>query len=232
MGARDTQKQLHLIHLHHSTFLKSQVAHAIGMEMYVRSKQIQTKEDLASFCYSYIHGYLLHNDAIMMKEIYRSMKRQDWEQLLYLAKVYNASKNVLELKRTSRQAGKRLFDRLCSIEESPILEEWSEVIQEKEQLNHYIFVYSLYAFEQGFDLFDTIQTYFYFSLTNVVQHAVRAIPLAPKDAEQVIFQMLDKIDEAAETAIHLTMKQMGNSAIGLEISAMQHKYLLSKLFLS
>ncbi len=106
------------------------------------------------------------------------------------------------------------------------------MIKEKEFLNHYVVVYSIYAFEQDFDLRSTIQTYLYFSLTNLVQHAVRAIPLAPKDAEKVTLAALEQVDKATEMAMTLSFKDMRNNAIGLEISAMQHKYLLSKLFIS
>ncbi|MGP4038438.1 urease accessory protein UreF [Gracilibacillus sp. D59] len=232
MSTNDSQKLLHLLHMHHSSFLKSQVAHAIGMEMYIRSKQINSKKDLASFCHSYIGSHLLYNDAIIIKELYLKLKKDDWDQVLYLAEIYNARKNVLELKKTSRQAGNRFLDRLLSIETSPILSKWADEIKDRDSLNHYVIVYSLYAFEKGFDLFATIQTYLYFSLTNLVQHAVRAIPLAPKDAEQVTLQALAEVDQATELAMTLQFKDMQNSAIGLEISAMQHKYLLSKLFIS
>ncbi|MGN8644778.1 urease accessory protein UreF [Gracilibacillus sp. HCP3S3_G5_1] len=232
MSNKSKQNLLHLLHMHHSSFLKSQVAHAIGMEMYIRSKQINTKEDLASFCHSYIGSHLLYNDAIIIKELFLKLKKNDWKQVIYLANIYNARKNVLELKKTSRQAGNRFLDRLLSIQASPILSKWSEEIKDKESLNHYVIVYSLYAYEQGFDLFATIQTYLYFSLTNLVQHAVRAIPLAPKDAEQVTLKILSEVDLAAEIAMTLQFKDMHNSAIGMEISAMQHKYLLSKLFIS
>ncbi|GAE93400.1 urease accessory protein UreF [Gracilibacillus boraciitolerans JCM 21714] len=232
MSTTDSMKLLQLVHIHHSSFLKSQVAHAIGMEMYIRSKQINTKEDLASFCLSYISNYLVYNDAIIIKEIFRQLKKKDWEQVVYLAEIYNARKNVLELKKTSRQAGNRFLDRISSIHTSDLIEKWQEEIKDAPALNHYVVVYSLYAFDQGFDLYSTIQTYLYFSLTNLIQHAVRAIPLAPKDAEQVTLAALEKVYQATEIAMSLSFNDMKNNAIGLEISAMQHKYLLSKLFIS
>ncbi|WP_058308350.1 urease accessory protein UreF [Gracilibacillus massiliensis] len=232
MSTKDSKKLLHLLHTHHSSFLKSQVAHAIGMEMYIRSKQINSKEDLASFCNSYIGNYLVYNDTIIIKEIFLQLRKNDWEQVVYLAEIYNARKNVLELKKTSRQAGNRLLDRLLTIQSSPLLEKWQKEIKEKDLLNHYVIVYSIYAYEQGFDLYSTIETYLYFSLSNLVQHAVRAIPVAPKDAEKVTLEALDEVDQATEMAMTLSFKDMKNNAIGLEISAMQHKYLLSKLFIS
>ncbi|KAB8138912.1 urease accessory protein [Gracilibacillus oryzae] len=231
MSTGNSNNLMHLLHLHHSSFLKSQVAHAIGMEMYIRSKQINSKADLASFCKSYIGDYLLYNDAIMIKEIFVALKKDDWDKIIYLSSIYNARKTVLEIKKSSRQAGNRLAERMQSIKKSPLFEKWEENINEKNYLNHYLIVYSIYAYENDFDLYLTIQSYLYFALTNLVEHAIRVIPLAPKEGETVIFDLLEELNETANNATHLTLNDMVNSAIGLEISAMQHKYLLSKLFL-
>ncbi|MFC4403087.1 urease accessory protein UreF [Gracilibacillus xinjiangensis] len=231
MSLGNSNNLLQLSHIHHSSFLKSQVAHAIGMEMYIRSKQINSKEDLASFCKSYTGNYLLYNDAIIIKEIFLGLRKQDWNRIIYLSSIYNARKNVLEMKKSSRQAGNRLLERMQSIIKSPLLEKWAKIIKEKKHLNHYLFVYSIYAYENEFDLFLTIQSYLYVALTNLVEHATRVIPLAPKDGEMVIFELLEEINETTNTAIDLEFKDSINAAVGLEISAMQHKYLLSKLFL-
>ncbi|RCW77183.1 urease accessory protein UreF [Saliterribacillus persicus] len=225
-------QNLYLLNLHHSTFLKSQEAHAIGMEMYIRAKHIKTKDELFQFCESYVCGYLLYADVIIIKEIYEATRQKDYNRAEYLAKIFDASKHVIELKKTSRQAGNRLLERLLSVESIPALENWKKSQGEETKRNHYAIIYGLYTAEMEFDLSDVIQSYLYFSLTNLVQHAVRAIPLAPKEAELVIFQMIEKINDATHTAMDLSIEDMANCAIGLEISAMQHKYLLSKLFIS
>ncbi|SES21873.1 UreF protein [Gracilibacillus ureilyticus] len=231
MSTGDSDNLMHLLHLHHSSFLQSHVAHAIGLEMYIRSKQINSKEDLHSFCKSYIGSYLLYNDAIMIKEIFQALSKQDWNRIIYLSGIYNASKNVIEIKKSSRQAGNRLLERMQSIKNSSLLDRWADEINVKNHLNHYLIVYSIYAFENDFDLFLTIQSYMYFALTNLVEHAIRVIPLAPKDGETVIFALLDDIKKATKAAAGLCLEDLTNTSVGLEISAMQHKYLLSKLFL-
>ncbi len=113
-----------------------------------------------------------------------------------------------------------------------LLTMWYEKFKSKEIKGHYPVVYGIYTAMLGVDAKISLETFLYSSITSLVQNGVRAIPLGQNSGVQTIFSLLPVIQETASHVKTLTMDDLDNNSIGLEIASMKHEFLHSRLFIS
>ncbi len=75
-------------------------------------------------------------------------------------------------------------------------------------------------------------TFMYASISGLVQNAVRAVPFGQNTGVQALHELLASVEEAAETVLTLTMDDLANNALGIELASMKHEFLFSRLFIS
>ncbi|MBM7570477.1 urease accessory protein [Aquibacillus albus] len=202
------------------------------METYIQSDHIRTKQDLFDFCSMYVHENLVYTDAIFVKEAFEKVQASDWDGLIRLENICDASKNAEETRVASRMMGKQFLQAILPVFESESLLRWKQLLDNKAIKGHFPITYSIYAVEMGYDLFTTMLTFIYSSTVGLVHNAVRAIPLGQKAGIQVIHQLIPEISYGAKNAMDKQLKDLSNHAVGLELSSMQHKFLQSRLFIS
>ncbi|KAB8128311.1 urease accessory protein UreF [Gracilibacillus oryzae] len=222
-------KFLYLMHIHDSAFPIGSYTHSFGMETYIQEDKIRTKEDLFHFCLTYMSENIGYTDGIFVKLAYEKLSLQEWDELIRLEKICHASKNAEESREASMMIGKQFMKAVLPVSETPSLKKWQE---EANGYNHFPFVYTLYTYDMGFDLYTTVLTYIYSSTVGLVHNAVRAIPLGQKAGIEVIHKLIAEMDTIAKQILKRHIEDLSNHALGLEISSMKHKFLQARLFIS
>lgn len=223
---------LYLMHIHDSAFPIGAYTQSFGMETYIQSDDIRTKQDLFAFLKVFVRENLLYSDAIFVKEAFQLFKNDNWERVIKLDKICDASKNAIETRAGSKMMGKQFLQGIVPVFPSAGLLKWKDLLESKQIKGHFPIVYSLYTVDMDFDLFTTIMTFLYSSTVSLVHNAVRAVPLGQKAGIEVIHQLIPEIIATAKQALELTLDDISNHTIGLEIASMQHAYLHSRLFIS
>ncbi|MDC3415893.1 urease accessory protein UreF [Aquibacillus salsiterrae] len=223
---------LYLMHIHDSAFPIGSYTQSFGMETYIQSDDILTKQKLFSFLKAYVSENLLFTDAIFVKEAYEHFQNDDWNAIVRLENICDASKNATETREASKMMGKQFLRGILPVFPDEGLTKWKAALDNGQVKGHFPIVYSLYTLKMAFDLFTTILTYLYSSTISLVHNGVRAIPLGQKAGIEIIHKLIPEIIEAAKKAMNLNLDDLSNHAVGLEIASMQHAYLHSRLFIS
>ncbi|WP_138418303.1 urease accessory protein UreF [Aquibacillus sediminis] len=223
---------LYLMHIHDSAFPIGSYTQSFGMETYIQSDQIRTKQDLLNYCHAYLFENLVYTDGIFVKEAYQLVEKDDWKQLIRLERICDASKNAVETREASRMMGKQFLQAILPVFEDEKLQTWKKYLDEGKIRGHFPIAYSIYTAQMKYDLYTTILTFLYSSTVSLVHNAVRAVPLGQKAGIEVIHQLIPKIAKAAEHVLDKSLQDLSNHAVGIEVASMQHRYLPSRLFIS
>lgn len=223
---------LYLMHIHDSAFPIGSYTQSFGMETYIQTDDIRTKEELYAYLRAFVRENLLYTDAIFVKEAYQHFHNDDWQSIFRLENICDASKNAVETREASKMMGKQFLKGILPVFPDEGLTKWQQALQSGQVKGHFPIVYSLYSLKMEFDLFTTVLTFLYSSTISLVHNGVRAIPLGQKAGIEIIHKLIPEIIETAKKAMDLSLDDLSNHAVGLEIASMQHAYLHSRLFIS
>ncbi len=202
------------------------------METYIQQNRIQTKQELIDYCQSYLFHNLVSGDAILVKESHRAAKNVDMENLVYLEQICNGIKLAREARDGSIKMGKQFLQTVLPLSESEIMKEWKGKLDNKQIKGHFAILYGIYTTSFNIDVEKAVLTFLYSSVNGLVQNAVRAIPLGQHSGVQAMYELLEAIEQAAKSVQSLTLDDISNNSIGIEMASMQHEFLFSRLFIS
>lgn len=223
---------LHLLQIHDSAFPIGTYTHSYGMETYIQEDKIQSKKDLLQFCQTFIVHNLAYGDAILIQEAYEATIEGDVDRLLSLEELCGAIKLAQESRHASVNVGKQFLRTIFPLHEFPFLVEWQTRIKNGEVKGHYAIIYGIYCALNSIDCKQAIVTYLYATINGLIQNAVRAVPFGQNTGVQAMHELLPSIVEAAVLVGDLTLDDIHNNALSIELSSMKHEYLFSRLFIS
>jgi urease accessory protein len=223
---------LRLFQIHDSAFPIGSYTQTYGMETYIQDDIIRTKEDLIAYCTSFLFHNLVRGDAILIKEAYAAAEEQDVEQLLYLEQLCGAMKLAKESRDASINLGRQFIKTVAPLGTDKFLAEWKDRIDSKEIKGHYAILYGIYSATTGVSAQHAVMTYLFASLNGLVQNAVRAVPFGQTAGVQATYGLIGPVTEAAELVSTLTIDDISNNALGIELASMKHEYLFSRMFIS
>lgn len=223
---------LRLFQIHDSAFPIGSYTQSYGMETYIQEDTIRTKEDLIDYCTSFLYHNLVRGDAIIIQVAYAAAKEQDIQGLLELEQLCGAIKLAKESRDASVNLGRQFIRTVSPLCTDDFLAGWKERIETKEIKGHYAVLYGIYSATTGVSAHHAVLTYLFASLNGLVQNAVRAVPFGQNTGVQVMYELIDRVTKAAGLVSTLTVDDISNNALGIELASMRHEYLFSRLFIS
>ncbi len=232
VGTPTDSALLRLFQIHDSAFPIGSYTQTYGMETYIQEDVIRTKEDLITYCTSFLFQNLVRGDAILIQEAYAAAQEKDVEQLLYLEQLCGAMKLAKESRDASVTLGRQFIRTVSPLGTDDFLVKWKDRIDSKAIKGHYAVLYGIYSATTGVSAHHAVMTYLFASLNGLVQNAVRAVPFGQTTGVQAMYELIDPVTKAAELVAALTLDDISNNALGIELASMKHEYLFSRLFIS
>lgn len=223
---------LQLLQIQDSAFPIGSYTHSYGMETYIQEDIIRTKEQLVEFCQVYVVQNLVYGDAILIQEAFHAAQARDVGRLIELDELCGAMKLAKESRDASVNIGKQFMRTVAPLIGSPFLLQWKDRIDREEVNGHYAVLYGIYCEALGVNVFHAVMTFMYASISGLVQNAVRAVPFGQNTGVQALHELLAFVEEAATTVMSLTLDDLANNALGIELASMKHEFLFSRLFIS
>ena len=211
---------LRLMTLFSPVFPVGGFAYSHGLEQAVHENFIKNAEDLFNWLDDLlIHGSL-HNDAVLIAEAWRSTDQG--KSIIALVEIANANaaskERFLEIDLQGRAFCK-------AVAHTGFLKEIYEALP-------YPVAVGVLGHQLEISLSSVLTAYLHTFLSNLVQAAIRLVPLGQSDGVKTMAKLEKTILAITENSDKLTLDNLGSCCFLSDIMAMRHETLYSRIFRS
>jgi urease accessory protein len=224
--------QLHLLHLCDPTLPIGGFSHSSGLETYTQMEIVNSPETMNVFLTQILSHSILHNEAAFVSLVYDACSNQNWNRILELDTLCQASKLTKEIRNASQKLGTRLMKIFNPTIQSTITFQIEEAVKNKEMFGHYCILFGIYAHELKISKKKALEGFFYNTAIGYITNAVKLIPLSQDSGQKLLFEILPLLEELTEKALAPNEALLGKSSVGFDIRSMQHENLYSRLYMS
>ena len=209
-----------LLQLNDATFPIGNYAFSWGLETFVQQEIIHDAQTAESYIRSELEGSFLYGELLISKFAFFNHKSA--EKLTSLDKIYEASKVPFEIRDGSRKLAARFLK---------ITKNFSENADEPGYVPRYFPVaYGSYCAKRNFDLEESLSAFVYSQMSARVTTAVKLVPLSQTDGQKILFDLMKEFPRIVKKCLELSENELCLSAPGIDIRAMQHEWLYTRLY--
>ena len=223
---------LHLLHLCDPTLPIGGFSHSSGLETYTQKEIVNSPETMKVFLTQILSNAILYNEATFISLVYDACVSENWERILELDALCNASKLPREIRNASQKLGTRLMKIFNPKIQSKLSFQVEEAIKSKELYGHYCILFGIYAHELKISKKEALEGFFYNTAIGYITNAVKLIPLSQDSGQTLLFEILPLLEQLTEKAMVPKESLLGKSSVGFDIRSMQHENLYSRLYMS
>ena len=166
-----------------------------------------------------------------------------WQKLQALDEIYGASRGPFELREGSRKLATRFEKTTDAFCEIPLLANGthgenstgrtSEMHGAKTaayQAVYFPVAYGAHCAERGIPLEECLAAFTYSQVSARVTTCVKLVPLSQSEGQRILYSLMKKISDIVAKCFTLSENDLCRSSPGLDLRAMQHEYLYSRLY--
>ena len=228
----DRMQFLAALQLSDSFFPSGAFAYSSGLETFVAEGLVCDKERLVRFIESYLLGLVARSDLVFVKLSRLFAAENNMDEIVLLDRLVHAAKPVKELREASMQMGRQVLSVMKRLHPSPFIQSLWQRLDEKTLRGHHPVVFGAVCGGIGFELESTMLTYLYTAVSSLVSAGVRLIPIGHTDGQIAIGELSALMTRVAAAAGPLGKEDICTFAPALEVRAMQHEGLFTRLFKS
>jgi len=200
-----------------------------GLEYAIEKGWINCKQSTKSWIELNLAVTLTQTDLAILKRLYAALIENDHSQFLYWDQYLLASRESYELHMADIAMGKALLrllnqlDNLSSNEQLALLQ--------SNQLS-FVSAFAIAAYSFGLDLLSAQSGYCWTYIDNQVAAATKLVPLGQTQAQNLLFDLSDKVQSAVQNANAVNDDNLGASLPHLAMASAWHENQYTRLFRS
>lgn len=205
--------------------------HSYGLETYIQKNKITNSKQAEAYMIQSLKNNFLYTELLAVSLAFDAVRNQDVNKLIRLDELLTAIKVPAELRVASNKLGIRLSKMIESLgltHKSPIL---AQYMAQSQQLHHSV-VYGALVATTELEKNETLEFFIYRAASSMVTNCVKIIPLSQTVGQQILYHLYELLDEIVVACKELTLDDLGRSMPGMDIAAMQHEVLYSRLYMS
>lgn len=227
-----TDNALSLFQLCDSQFPTGAFSHSYGLESYIQADMVHNQATFAEWLDTYLLEQLVYADGLAAKLVYDALDEDDLDRVWEMDRKLSVQSLAQETREGTQQMGERMSKIAEDIFAAPMLTVYRERIKQKQSFGHPAIAFIMVGHFLGVSRQTTILYYLYTTIVNLVQNAVRAIPLGQTAGQKTIYAFQSKLQEATEKIAQLHETDFGAVSPGIELSQMQHEQVNVRIFMS
>lgn len=212
------------------TFPTGGFSQSYGLETYVENEVITNRIQFEEFLNSYVSSILAKSEGPYFCEAYRLASECVFEQIPALNQELSAMKLTRELRDSSHRTGKSFMRIVTSIIDDSVLKEFYS--STKSEGINYSVAFAVTAARLNISLQDALEDFFYTEINNLVQAALKLIPLGNVEAQSILLKSIETIDKVVQISIGMDIEDVDNFCPGIEIASIKHETLRTRLYMS
>ncbi len=228
----DAERLLTALQLGDSFFPLGAFAHSSGLETFVADGLVCSREELVRFIESYLVGLVARCDLLFVKLAHASAGSGDAHEIARLDRLVHAMKLPKELRGASIQMGRQVLQVMMDLYPSTFLRSLRQALEARELWAHHPVIFGAACGSMDMEIGTVLLTYLYSVTSSLVSAGVRLIPIGHSDAQRAINELKPLMARMAEGVKMLGVADISAFAPALEIRAMQHERLSTRLFKS
>lgn len=198
-----------------------------GLEVLVQTGQLTNAAELQHWLTQELHSSAIRVEAGVLARCYACVRAEDWVGLQRWNHWLSAFRETEEIRLQSWQMGRSLQRLLLTLEPATHL----PLSRCGEECN-FATAFAIAAATWQIDETLTLLAYLHSWTTNLVNAAVKLVPLGQTQGQQVLLQLYPALEETAAQVQLQLADDLFSSGWGLAIASMHHKTLYSRLFRS
>ena len=166
-----------------------------------------------------------------------------WQKLQALDEIYGASRGPFELREGSRKLATRFEKTTDAFCEIPLLANGthgenstgrdSEMHGAKTaayQAVYFPVAYGAHCAERGIPLEECLAAFTYSQVSARVTTCVKLVPISQSEGQRILYSLMKNFSDIVAKCFTLSENDLCRSSPGLDLRAMQHEYLYSRLY--
>jgi urease accessory protein len=215
-----------------SFFPSGAFAHSSGLEQFVSDGLVSDREELVGFIESFLLGLVARCDALFVKLAYSHGNESNIAEIRRCDHLIHAMKLPKELRLASMQMGRQVLQVAKDLYPSSIASPLLMDLELKGLHGHHPVIFGAVCGNLGMGMENTLLTYLYSTVSSLVSAGLRLIPIGHSDGQLAINGLKPLIARIAREAQHLEETDISAFAPAIELRAMQHEHLRTRLFKS
>jgi urease accessory protein len=225
-------KLLSLFQFCDSNFPNGAFSQSFGLETYIQNNAVHDNATFAKWLNIYLNEQLFHTDGLAVRMIFDALQEDHVEKIWNIDRMITVQNFARESRKGSQRMGDRLLAMATALYQAPVLDQYQERLENKESFGHPAVVFTMVGNHLGVSKEKTILYYLYVTIVDLVQNAVRAIPIGQTAGQKIIQQFQEKLAAATKDILELDETEFGIVAPGLELSQMKHEHVPVRIFSS
>lgn len=166
-----------------------------------------------------------------------------WQKLQALDEIYGASRGPFELREGSRKLATRFEKTTDAFCEIPLLangthgenstgraSEMNDAKTAAYQAVYFPVAYGAHCAERGIPLEECLAAFTYSQVSARVTTCVKLVPLSQSEGQRILYSLMKNFSDIVAKCFTLSENDLCRSSPGLDLRAMQHEYLYSRLY--
>ena len=166
-----------------------------------------------------------------------------WQKLQALDEIYGASRGPFELREGSRKLATRFEKTTDAFCEIPLLangthgenstgraSEMHDAKTAAYQAVYFPVAYGAHCAERGIPLEECLAAFTYSQVSARVTTCVKLVPLSQSEGQRILYSLMKNFSDIVAKCFTLRENDLCRSSPGLDLRAMQHEYLYSRLY--
>lgn len=220
----------YLMQLNGGTFPTGGFSQSWGLETYVADGTVHDRDTFRAFLETYLDAAIGRCEGPILKRAYELSRPLDAAGLTELEELSNASKVTKESREAGIRMGKAFLRLMEPIIGSEELNDISKLFKVREV--SYPVIYGAVSRLLNLDVEDAVRAYVYSAANTLVQSAIKLIPLGNTEAQQVLFEAAEMMEEATRHSLEIPVDEITNFCPGMDIASIKHETLKVRLYMS
>jgi urease accessory protein len=199
-----------------------------GLEAAIDKDFVYDEHSAADWLMDQLHLTQARGDMAVLAQMVLAWQAQDDERLTALSQWVHATRESAELRLQSEQMGRSMLEWLRN---QNALND-ATVAFCNQLIPTYPLMFALALSRTGAPLTQCLQAYAFGWAENMVQAAIKSVPLGQNAGQRVLTQLAQQIPSAVEHALHVTDETRQAFSPMLAILSAQHETQYSRLFRS
>lgn len=231
-GSNGGDRLLALLQLTNASFPTGAFTQSYGFETWINEDVIGDVAEAERRCRDWLRFGVATGDAVAVVHAFRAAMDGDVGKLHELDALCGALKLGREARNGSTMTGRALIAATRDIFDLEGVRLYGDMAASGQCAGHHAVVYGVAAAGLALNESETVTTYLWSALSNVVAINQRLTPFSQVDAQRIIVHASDLLDACADIARTRPLTRMSSTYAALDVAGMRHERLASRLCIS